>query len=139
MKSIKKRISVLLFLLALFCLGAGLAFWYVPVPLLSQREAACAASITVFNGATGQRFEIDDADAVASIASELCELDAQRERYERTDGFTYSLTFYDKAGKPLESLILNGAREARKGNITYQTRSELSAFSKIAQWEAAAP
>lgn len=103
----KKPLCIAIILLLIAAMLAVLLFYTLP----KHFDAKNATRITVFVGATGERVEITDPDAVSNITQSITSLSFRRGKRADIDGFRYTLTWYDGDGNSLLSLSFLGDDE----------------------------
>lgn len=119
-----KKILIAAGAVVLAVLLAGYVWWHLPTGFLQNVEPADVAQIEVFNGATGERFTIEESDDVAYIVGKIRDARMRRAEWSQVDGFAYSLSFVAADGARIAGFILNGEDSIRDGNIRYETAYE---------------
>ena len=113
----------LLIVVACVLLAAALlcfVWWYLPTTFLKNVEHTDVARIEVFNGSTGQRFAIENADDIEYIVRKIGDVKLRKAEYSHVDGFAYSISFKAADGTVLERFILNASDSIRDGAIRYE-------------------
>ena len=117
----KKRVLVILAIL----IGAaliGIAVWWVsPKVFLDDVVAERVDRIEVFDGSTGQSFTVTHEEEIAYIVSNIQSIKTKKDELSSGyDGCRFYLNFYDRAGKKLDSFILNSADTIRSDPFFYR-------------------
>ena len=124
----------------LAALLAGFIWWHLPTVFLKNVAPADVARIEVFNGTSGERFVIEDADDIEYIVRKISDVKMRKEKWGDVDGFVYSLSFYAKDDTLLERFALNSTEHIRDGNVgykcAYETEEDALCFAYIKAIEA---
>lgn len=137
-KKAEKKRKVLLGILCvlLIAVAGALIFWFSPRYFLKSVKPESVSKITVFNGVTGQKFEIDNPTDVRIIVENI--QNTKMRCYEIVlgfGGFSYELRFFDEKGKEIITpLVITGDRVLHKGAIAYEGDLEaLKGYIKAVQ------
>lgn len=121
---LKKISAAAAAVIVVFAIAA--AVWYfLPVRFLKNIDPDEIKSIYVFSGYTGEGFEITGANEVAYIAKNISGATFRRSGLALgKSGYAFRLSFRDKNGRELDTLIVNGPNAARKGAFFYRCDGE---------------
>ena len=137
----KKR--YILCTVALLVALAAIAFlvWYFsPKPFLRDITPDTVARISVFNGSTGKRMQIDDPESIRTIVEDIQATSFVRDGISSNiDGFGFSLTFEDKNGNVIDSFILNSGDTVRDDPFFYRAQTKMPCYDHLKQLEEALP
>ena len=98
----QKQKKALFPLILLFVLTAALLFFFRPRTFdLSQ-----AHTLIIQSGTTGKKVEITNSQKIARIADQVVSLRFCRKTKARSDGWSYSLSWYDAQGNEQGSLTI---------------------------------
>ena len=121
----KKTIVVLscVLTLILFAMCAVLAWYHIPKVFLRDVEADEISSVSVFNGSTGNSFVISETADIEFVVENLQSLPVYRDGISAyRDGFAFSMTFYDRDGNAVESLIVNSTNTIRRDPFFWRVK-----------------
>lgn len=101
-----------------------IGIWYfTSKTFLKDIDANEIKTISVFNGSTGKRFDIDKEEEIEYIVNNIQGIEMERGGISSyTDGFSYQLSFEDKNGDVVDNLIVNGTHTLRKDPFFYNTQ-----------------
>lgn len=118
----KRKQKILLSLLAtVIVIIAVLTVWYFsPKTFLSGIEAADVKSISVFDGSTGKRFDIDDPEEIKYIVENIQGIEMERDKVSvNYSGFSFRMSFCGENEKVLESFVIDRASIIRSDPFFY--------------------
>lgn len=100
---IRSLIAVIVILLVL------LAVWYFsPRTFLKGVEAGDVTAISVFDGNTGNGFDIDDPEEIQAIVENIQSTPMKRDKISvNYSGFSFRMNFYGEDGRVLDSFVVN--------------------------------
>lgn len=131
----KKKTGVILGAVVVLAVGAVIWF-FMPKRFLGRYTAAEITEISVFDGNTGQGFQIDDPERIAYIVEEIQGTDMKRGGLALGHmGYRFRLTFFGKKGETLETFILNGQDRIRSNLFFYTSQEILRCFEYLEQLE----
>lgn len=117
--TVKKAIvSMILLAAVLFCIGN---YFYHAVPM--QFEIEGAVKIKIFSGADGKSLEAADPDVIAHITENITSLEFTRGTKEKTDGYTYTVWWFDAYGNKITCLHLMADDSVIKNDRHYTVES----------------
>lgn len=119
---LKRKQKILLSLIAaLIVIIAVLAVWYFsPKTFLSGIEAADVKSISVFDGNTGERFDIDDPEEIKYIVENIQGIEMERDKVSvNYSGFSFQMSFCGENEKVLESFVMDSVGIIRSDPFFY--------------------
>lgn len=124
-------IAVIVILLVL------LAVWYFsPRTFLEGVEAGDVTAISVFDGNTGNGFDIDDPEEIQAIVENIQSTPMKRDKISvNYSGFSFRMNFYGENGRVLDSFVVNSTDTIRSdpffyccdGGLCYDYLGELEA------------
>ena len=96
--------------------------WYVtPKTFLKGISAAEVSSIDIFDGSTGKSMTVDNPDDIKTVVENIQSVKMKRGKLSvGYDGYSFSLTFKDKDGEAMDSLIINSADIIRDDPFFYK-------------------
>ena len=128
---IRSLIAVIVILLVL------LAVWYFsPRTFLKGVEAGEGTAISVFDGNTGNGFDIDDPEEIQAIVENIQSTPMKRDKISvNYSGFSFRMNFYGENGRVLDSFVVNSTDTIRSdpffyccdGGLCYDYLGELEA------------
>ena len=128
---IRSLIAVIVILLVL------LAVWYFsPRTFLNVLEAGDVTAISVFDGNTGNGFDIDDPEEIQAIVENIQSTPMKRDKISvNYSGFSFRMNFYGENGRVLDSFVVNSTDTIRSdpffyccdGGLCYDYLGELEA------------
>ena len=122
-------------LLVICIIVAG--FWYFsPKVFLKGIDSGEVASISVFNGSTGQRMTLENPEDIDSIVNNIQSAKMKRGKISSNyDGFVFSLTFKDKEGNVIDKFIINSKNVIRDDPFFYESENSELCFSFLQELE----
>ncbi|MGM9607405.1 MAG: hypothetical protein ACI3XJ_07860 [Oscillospiraceae bacterium] len=120
---LKRKQKILLLFIAIgIVIIAILAVWYFsPKTFLSGIEAADVKSISVFDGSTGKRFDLDDPDEIQYIVENIQGNKMKRDKISiNHSGFSFRMSFYGENETVLDSFMINSANTIRSDPFFYR-------------------
>ena len=128
---IRSLIAVIVILLVL------LAVWYFsPRTFLKGVEAGDVTASSVFDGNTGNGFDIDDPEEIQAIVENIQSTPMKRDKISvNYSGFSFRMNFYGENGRVLDSFVVNSTDTIRSdpffyccdGGLCYDYLGELEA------------
>ena len=119
-------------LLVFVCVVLVVAFvclctWYsAPRRFLRGVDAEAVSKILVFDGGTGQNFEITEREEISAIVENIQNVSMKRgKRSDGYDGFRYSLKFVDSSGQAIDSFVVNSEDTIRDDPFFWHCDGEL--------------
>lgn len=111
----------------LICVGICVTLWYfAPKTFLRGVDAEDISKISVFDGGTGQRFDITEREEIVRIVDNVSGISMKRGKLSRGyDGFRYSMDFVDESGRVIESFIVNSEDTIRDDPFFWHCEGEL--------------
>ena len=117
-------------LLLLFVLTAALLFFFRPRTFdLSQ-----AHTLVIQSGTTGEKAEITNPQKIARIADQFVSLRFYRKTKAHSDGWSYSLSWYDAQGNEQGSLTILSPGEALWKDHYYTVRGGVVDTGLLEEW-----
>ena len=121
--------------LALVILVFGV-WYYTPKTFLNGVSADEIGSIEVFDGSTGKRFVIENADEIKTLVENLQENATKRGKMSvHYDGIGFSLKFLDTDGNLIDSFAVNSKETVRDDPFFYHTKSNGFCYDYLDQLE----
>lgn len=123
-----KKKQIILIIIAVICILAVAVTIYclMPTHFLNGTEPSDIATIAVFNGNTGQAFNISDSDEIRFIVENIQNTEMKKEKLSIGYlGSSFRMNFYNQDGEKIESFIINSATVIRKDPFFYYCNSEL--------------
>ena len=113
---IRPLIGVIVILLVL------LAVWYFsPRTFLKGVEAGDVTAISVFDGNTGNGFDIDDPEEIQAIVENIQSTPMKRDKISvNYSGFSFRMNFYGENGRVLDSFVVNSTDTIRSDPFFYR-------------------
>ncbi|MDD6044104.1 MAG: hypothetical protein PUC76_00405 [Clostridia bacterium] len=118
----KRKQKILLLLIAIvIVIIVVLAVWYFsPKTFLSGIEATDVKSISVFDGSTGKRFDIDDPEEIKYIVKNIQDNEMERDKISvNYSGSAFQMSFRSENEKILDSFAINGDNTIRSDPFFY--------------------
>lgn len=118
----KRKQKILLLLIAIvIVIIVVLAVWYFsPKTFLSDIEATDVKSISVFDGSTGKRFDIDDPEEIKYIVKNIQDNEMERDKISvNYSGSAFQMSFRSENEKILDSFAINGDNTIRSDPFFY--------------------
>lgn len=117
-------------LVLLFVLTAALLFFFRPYTFdLSQ-----AHTLVIQSGTTGEKVEITNPQKIARIADQFVSLRFYRKTKAHSDGWSYSLSWYDAQGNEQGSLTILSPGEALWKDHYYTVRRGVVDTGLLEEW-----
>ncbi len=128
----KKYIICTVFLIIAF-IFLGVCLWYFsPVTFLEGVTENEVASVTIFSGSTGKQMVIEDREEINTIVGNIQSLKLKRNGFSFDYvGFSFSLTFKDKDGNVIDSIIINNKDTIRDNRFFYKCESGEICFTYL--------
>ena len=120
----KKKISIIIGIIALLVLGAAI-WWFSPKTFLNNVNSGDIASIEAFNGNDGNRFTISEPDDISFITDSIKSVSLKKDRISMGMGTTYNLRFLNAEGNEIDKFIIMTPSTIRKGIVFYECDGEL--------------
>lgn len=120
---LKRKQKILLsFIAIVIVIIVILAAWYFsPKTFLSGIEATDVQSISVFDGNTGNRFDINDPDEIKYIVENIQGHEMERENISiNYSGYAFQMSFYGEDEKILDGFVINGDNTIRSDPFFYR-------------------
>ena len=116
----KKRCTIIAVIILLA--AALLAVWYfLPMTFLKGVASSDVTLISVFDGNTGESFEICDADEIRCIVENIQNTKMKKDKLSLNyTGYSFRMKFCSEKGKELASFILNSESTIRKDPFFYR-------------------
>lgn len=118
----KKRTKILIIIGCILLLWAFLLiWWFAPTRFLRGVAPQEVASIEIFNGNNGNKFEITNPEDITNILEHI-----QQPHFQKTQlslfyvGTYYQMRFMGADGKEIDSFIVNSYRLIRKDPFFYE-------------------
>ena len=107
----KKRCTIIAVIILLA--AALLAVWYfLPTTFLKGVASSDVTLISVFDGNTGESFEICDTDEIRCIVENIQNTKMKKDKLSLNYiGYSFRMKFCSETGKELASFILNSGRK----------------------------
>ena len=118
----RKQKIFLSFIAIVIVIMAILAVWYFsPKTFLSGIEATDVKSISVFDGDTGNHFDIDDPEEIKDIVENIQGNEMERDKISiNYSGSVFQMTFYGENEKILDRFVINGDNTIRSDPFFYR-------------------
>jgi|GEM_PF-3100792 len=82
------------------------------------------SKIEIFDGSTGRNATIDNDEDISYMIDNLVNIDLKRKKISIFYmGYRYRMTFYNKVGRKVESIIINSKSTLRKDSFFYNDPS----------------
>ena len=82
------------------------------------------SEIEIFDGSTGRNATIDNDEDISYMIDNLVNIDLKRKKISIFYmGYRYRMTFYNKVGRKVESIIINSKSTLRKDSFFYNDPS----------------
>ncbi len=123
----KKKRIIIPIIVPVLVLAFILGTWYfTPKKFLSGVASTDVDSISVFNGSTGNSFNVTSREQIMYIVENIHGVEMKKEKFSSGyDGFVFSLTFKDASGKTIESFIINSKYIIRDDPFFYRSSRTL--------------
>ncbi len=96
------------------------------IPLFLYKIVEKEKAISVFDGNTGESFDIIDRDEIHYLVENIQTTDLKKDKISLGySGYRFRMSFYDKAGKEIESFMMNSADTIRKAPFFYRCDGSL--------------
>ena len=122
-----KNKKIRLIIAIVFVLIATLVIWYfMPTTFLSKVTPSDIKSISVFDGNTGESFDLSDRDEIRYVAENIQSTKMQKDTLSiGYMGYSFRISFFDENGKEIESFIINSSNTIRKDPFFYRCDGDL--------------
>lgn len=121
----KQKIAIGILSCIFALMVAALIWWLTPKHFLHGVHPENVSTIEVFNGNSGNRFEITDAKDITLIVSQIQEVPMKKESLSIGMGTTYNLRFLNANGKEIDKFIIMSADTIRSGIVFYHCDGQL--------------
>ena len=116
-----KKIPFLILGIALVLVVIAAIWYFLPAAFLRGVAPSDITSISVFDGSTGEGFEISDPDEIRYIVENIQSAEMKKDTISiGYSGFCFRISFYDKTGKIMDSFTINSADTIRKDPFFYR-------------------
>ena len=93
---------------------------------MSGIEPSDVKSISVFDGNTGNSFEISDTEEIHYIVENIQGIQMEKDKISiGYSGYSFRMKFYNEKGKEIESFIMNSDDTIRKDPFFYRCDGNL--------------
>ena len=118
----KTKKIMLVVIVAVIALVAALAAWYLaPKSFLKGVDPGEIGHISVFDGNTGEQFDISSEDEISFFAENISGLKMKKSGLSLGKvGYGFKVSVYDGSGKELDSFIINSADTVRSDPFFYR-------------------
>lgn len=122
----KQKICLLIIVIGIAAIAISLVWYFSTIDFLRGVEPSDVKSMSVFDGNTGQDFDISDTGEIRYIVENIQDNKMERDKVSiGYSGYGFRVYFYDKAGKKIESFIINSADTIRKDPFFYRCDGDL--------------
>ena len=109
-----------LFIIPAIAAGIVILLWQLPTYFLRDTEPEEIASIHIFNGNSGNEFEVTDTEDIAFITEHIRQSAFKKDRCSLMySGFLYRMHFVHADGQKIQSFIVNSDDTIRKDPFFY--------------------
>lgn len=116
----------------------GLIWLIAPKRFLQGMDPSRVDRITVFSGMTGKGFTVEEPDKIAYIVESFQNTAMRRSGLSLGKmGYGYRITFLDREGRILASLILNSASTVRRDPFFYEPEKRGLCYEYLQELERA--
>ena len=119
----KKRYIVLSVIVLVIALA--LIWWLIPVRFLRGADPAEVSKIKVFNGSSGNCFELSAPEEISFLVENIQQAHFKKEKLSIGMGTYYNITVLSENDKEIDFFILDDRDTMRKGPIFYHCNGEL--------------
>lgn len=117
----KKYILCGIILVLIIGIVATCSWYFTPKVFLKDVDVNEIASISVFNGSTGQQMTLEDTEEISTIVNNIQATKMKRGKISSTyKGYAFNLTFKDKNGNIIDSFIINSKTVIRDDPFFYE-------------------
>ena len=98
-----------------------LGVWYfTPKTFLAEIDPSEVASISVFDGSTGNHFTLTDSGEIRTVVENIKSVPTERGKLSLGYmGYSFRMSFIDEDGREIDSFILNGKDTIRDDPFFY--------------------
>ncbi len=131
----KKKILLIIFVIFIIIAISAALLLLVPKRFGKGIDPEDISKITVFDGSTGVSFDIENPDDIKEIVENIQNTPTRRSGISLSKvGYTFSIEYIDRSGKPTQKFILNSPRTIRKDPFFY-TSEEDFCWEKLRELE----
>ncbi len=115
---------------------AACSWYFTPKSFLEGVDGNEIASISVFNGSTGQQMTLEDTADIAVIVNNIQSTKMKRGKISSNyAGYAFSLTFKDKDANVIDSFIINSKNVIRDDPFFYECENGELCFTFLQELE----
>ena len=100
-----KRKIIIFIIILLFAVCGGI-WWFLPVHFLSKIVPEEVEIIRIFNGNTGNEFEIINPNDISNVVNAINQISFKKDCFASEAPYWYFLTFINENGEEVESLSI---------------------------------
>ena len=126
-KSVKSKKKIIIFAVVIFAVILLLIWYNVPSTFLKSTDASEVAFIQVFNGNSGNKFDITNKEQISYIVENV-----QKQAFDKEGlslfrmGTLFTLSFCDSNGKVVSEFTVNSDNTIRKDPFFYVTDGNMN-------------
>lgn len=120
----KKKTKIILIIIAIIIIGS-VAWWFIPTYFLKGVDYKEIATIEVFNGNDGNKFNITNTDDIAYISENIKSVPMKKDSIALGMGTTYNLRFLNSNGQEIDKFIIMNSSTIKNGIIFYKCDDKL--------------
>lgn len=116
----KIKVKAAVFAVVIICIVAGLIWWFSPTYFLKGVKPEDVSTIKVFNGSSGNSFEITEPNDIAFLVENIQKVPMKKDSLAFGMGTTYNLRFVNTNGKEIDYFTVNSISTIKSGKLFYQ-------------------
>ena len=98
----------------------------MPTTFLSKVTPSDIKSISVFDGNTGESFDLSDRDEIRYVVENIQNTKMKKDTLSiGYTGYNFRISFFDENGKEIERFIINSSNTIRKDPFFYRCDGDL--------------